>query len=55
MFREKKNENGTSRDGKKMENIVSWMGRDKTVGVSFLDGTGWYSTMTFSFHDRTGR
>ena len=31
------------------------MGRDGTVGVNFLNRTGPYSTMTFFFHDGTGR
>ena len=37
------------------EIVVAWMGRDGTVGVNFLDGTGRYSTRTFLFHDGTGR
>ena len=44
---------GTGR--KIMKIIVAWMGRDRTVGVNILDGTGRYSTTTFSFHDGTGR
>ena len=55
MFGGRANENGTGRDGKKMEIIVAWMGRDRTVGVNFLDGTGRYSTVTLLFHDGTGR
>ena len=43
MFGGRANENGTGRDGKKMEIIVAWMGRDRTVGVNFLDGTGRYA------------
>ena len=50
-----KSENGTGRNGKEIGIIVAWLGRDRTVGVNFVDGTGRYSTMTFSFHDRTGR
>ena len=45
----------TGRDGKIMKIIVAWMGRDGMVGVNFLDGTGRYTTMTFLFHDGTGR
>ena len=55
MFGGKEIEDGTGRDGKKMNIIVAWVGRDGTVGVNFLDGTGRYSTMTFLFHDGTGR
>ena len=56
MFGGKKIEDGTGRDGKIiMKIIVAWMGRDGTVGVNFLDGTGRYSTMTFLFHDGTER
>ena len=45
MFAGKKIEDGTGRDrtgqdGKIMKNIVAWMGRDGTVGVNFLGGTG---------------
>ena len=35
--------------------VTTWMRRDGTVGVNFLDGTGRYSTMTFLLHDGTGR
>ena len=55
MFGEKWFEDGTGRDGKIMNIIAAWMGRDGTVGVNFVDGTGSYSTMTFFFHDGTGR
>ena len=49
-------EDGTGRGGKIMKIIVAWMGRDGTVVVNFLDGTGLYHrTMTFLFHDGTGR
>ena len=40
MFGGKKNEDGTGRNGKMIKIIVAWMGRDRTVGVDFLDGTG---------------
>ena len=48
-------QDGTRRDGKILKIIVAWMGRDWTVGVNFLDGTGRYSTITFLFRDGTGR
>ena len=47
IFGGKKVEDGTGRDAKIMKIIVAWMGPDGTVGVSFLDGTGRCSTMTF--------
>ena len=37
-------EDGRGRDGKILKTIVAWMRRDGTVGVSFPDGTGRYST-----------
>ena len=40
MFGGEKIEDVTGRDGKIMKNRVAWMGRDATVGVNFLDGTG---------------
>ena len=40
MFGGEKIEDGTGRDGEIMKIIVAWMGRDRTVGVDFLDGTG---------------
>ena len=46
-FGAKKIEDGTGRDGKIIKIAVGWMGRDGTLGVKFLDGTGRYSTMTF--------
>ena len=52
-FGGEKNENGTGRDGKNMEIIIAWRGRDGTMGVNFRDGTGRYSTMNFRF--MTGR
>ena len=56
MFDGKKKEDGTERDGKIIEIIVASMRpRDRTVGVNFPDGTERYSTMTFLFHDGTGR
>ena len=55
MFGGEKIEDGTGRDGKTMKTTVAWMKRDGTVGVNFLNGTGWYSTTTFLFHDGTGR
>ena len=54
MFGGKTIEDGTGRDGKIMRIVVAWIGRDETVGVNFVDGTGRYSTMTFLFHDVTG-
>ena len=33
-------EDGTGRDGKIMKITLAWMGRDGTVRVDFLDGTG---------------
>ena len=35
-----------------MPNIVSWTGRDDTVNVVLLDGTGRF---LFFFHDGTGQ
>ena len=56
VFGALKIEDGTGRDGKIMEIIVASMRpRDRTVGVNFPDGTERYSTMTFLFHDGTGR
>ena len=55
MFGGNNIEDGTGRDGKALTIIVAWMGRDGTVGVNCLDGTGRYSTKTFLFHDGTGR
>ena len=44
MFGGEKVEGGTGRDGKMMKIILAcWMGREGTVGVNFLDGTGRYS------------
>ena len=40
MFGGKSIEDGTARDGKALKIVVAWMGRDGTVGVNFLDGTG---------------
>ena len=42
MFRgqKMKTEDGTGPDGKMMKIALAWMGRDGTVGVNFLDGTG---------------
>ena len=39
MFDGKESEDGTGRDGKIMKILLAWMGRDRTVGVHFLDGT----------------
>ena len=56
MFGGENIEDETGRDGKIVKIMVTtWMGRDGTVGVNFLDGTGRYSIMTFFFHDGTGR
>ena len=44
VFGGKKSEDGRGRDGKITKRIVAWAGRDGTVGVNFLDGTGRYST-----------
>ena len=55
MFGGNNIEDGTGRDSKALTIIVAWMGRDGTVGVNCLDGTGRYSTKTFLFHDGTGR
>ena len=55
MFGRRKTQDGTGRDGKILSIMVAWMGRERTVGVNFLDGMGRYSTMIFLSHDGTGR